>query len=58
MSVSDLDGHIEQHIPRLRRYARALTGERAAADDPNDLSGIVPTTAIRSISVSLLKVLR
>ena len=21
------------HIPRLRRYARALTGERAAADD-------------------------
>ena len=56
--MSDLDGHIEQHIPRLRRYARALTGERAAADDPNDLSGIVPTTAIRSISVSLLKVLR
>jgi RNA polymerase sigma-70 factor (ECF subfamily) len=31
--VSDLDGHIEQHIPRLRRYARALTGDRAAADD-------------------------
>lgn len=24
---------IEQHIPRLRRYARALTGERSAADD-------------------------
>ena len=24
---------IEQHIPRLRRYARALTGERAVADD-------------------------
>ncbi|MBM3356329.1 MAG: RNA polymerase sigma factor [Betaproteobacteria bacterium] len=24
---------IEQHIPRLRRYARALTGEREAADD-------------------------
>jgi len=31
--VSDLDGLIEQQIPRLRRYARALTGERAAADD-------------------------
>jgi RNA polymerase sigma-70 factor (ECF subfamily) len=24
---------IAQHIPRLRRYARALTGERARADD-------------------------
>ena len=24
---------VEQLIPRLRRYARALTGERAAADD-------------------------
>lgn len=24
---------IEQQIPRLRRYARALTGERSAADD-------------------------
>jgi RNA polymerase sigma-70 factor (ECF subfamily) len=31
--VSDLAGNIEQHIPRLRRYARALTGDRAAADD-------------------------
>ncbi len=31
--MSDLDVHIEQHIPRLRRYARALTGDRAAADD-------------------------
>ena len=31
--MSDLDGLIEQHIPRLRRYARALTGYRAAADD-------------------------
>jgi len=31
--VSELDSHIEQHIPRLRRYARALTGDRAAADD-------------------------
>jgi RNA polymerase sigma-70 factor, ECF subfamily len=31
--VSDLDDHVEQHIPRLRRYARALTGDRAAADD-------------------------
>src|SRR5574340_779141 len=24
---------IEQHIPRLRRYARALVGDRAHADD-------------------------
>ena len=31
--MSDLDGLIEQHIPRRRRYARALTGDRAAADD-------------------------
>lgn len=31
-----MDNHqhlIEQHIPRLRRYARALTGDRGAADD-------------------------
>lgn len=27
------DGFITQQIPRLRRYARALTGDRAAADD-------------------------
>jgi RNA polymerase sigma-70 factor (ECF subfamily) len=31
--VSDLAENMEQHIPRLRRYARALTGDRAAADD-------------------------
>jgi RNA polymerase sigma-70 factor (ECF subfamily) len=31
--VSDHEGLITQHIPRLRRYARALTGERSAADD-------------------------
>jgi len=31
--VRDFDGLIEQHIPQLRRYARALTGNRAAADD-------------------------
>ncbi len=30
--MSDADGIVEL-IPRLRRYARALTGERAAADD-------------------------
>jgi RNA polymerase sigma-70 factor (ECF subfamily) len=30
--VSDAE-HIVQLIPRLRRYARALVGERAAADD-------------------------
>jgi len=33
LSISDLAGSVEQHIPRLRRYARALTGDRAAADD-------------------------
>jgi RNA polymerase sigma-70 factor (ECF subfamily) len=27
------DGRIAELIPKLRRYARALTGERAAADD-------------------------
>jgi RNA polymerase sigma-70 factor (ECF subfamily) len=31
--VDDYEQLIEQHIPRLRRYARALTGERAVADD-------------------------
>jgi len=31
--VSDHDSPITQHIPRLRRYARALTGDRSAADD-------------------------
>src|SRR5262245_51964121 len=31
--LSDDDGLITQQIPRLRRYARALTGDRSAADD-------------------------
>jgi len=31
--VSDHDALIAQQIPRLRRYARALTGDRSAADD-------------------------
>jgi RNA polymerase sigma-70 factor, ECF subfamily len=31
--MNDYAHLIEQHIPRLRRYARALTGERAIADD-------------------------
>jgi RNA polymerase sigma-70 factor (ECF subfamily) len=31
--VSDYEHLIEQQIPRLRRYARALTGERVIADD-------------------------
>ena len=31
--MSDHARLITQQIPRLRRYARALTGERAAADD-------------------------
>src|SRR5215831_17737250 len=33
MVVTDHDALIAQQIPRLRRYARALTGDRAAADD-------------------------
>ncbi|MGH8634833.1 MAG: RNA polymerase sigma factor [Burkholderiales bacterium] len=31
--MSEHDSLIAQQIPRLRRYARALTGDRAAADD-------------------------
>lgn len=31
--MSELRHPIEEQIPRLRRYARALTGERGAADD-------------------------
>jgi RNA polymerase sigma-70 factor (ECF subfamily) len=31
--VTDNESLITQQIPRLRRYARALTGERSAADD-------------------------
>ena len=31
--MSDHDVLIAQQIPRLRRYARALTGDRSAADD-------------------------
>jgi RNA polymerase sigma-70 factor, ECF subfamily len=31
--MSDHEGLITQQIPRLRRYARALTGDRSAADD-------------------------
>ena len=31
--MSDHESLITEHIPRLRRYARALTGERSAADD-------------------------
>ena len=31
--MNDHDRLITQQIPRLRRYARALTGDRAAADD-------------------------
>ena len=33
-ATTQLDGHqIVEHIPRLRRYARALAGDRYAADD-------------------------
>jgi RNA polymerase sigma-70 factor (ECF subfamily) len=31
--LSDFASRIEELIPRLRRYARALTGDRGAADD-------------------------
>ncbi len=31
--MSGMDEQIAEHIPRLRRYARALTGNRARADD-------------------------
>jgi RNA polymerase sigma-70 factor (ECF subfamily) len=31
--VKKNDHQIEEHIPRLRRYARALTGDSARADD-------------------------
>lgn len=31
--MTDHESLMTQHIPRLRRYARALTGERNAADD-------------------------
>ncbi|MHB9102557.1 MAG: RNA polymerase sigma factor [Sulfuricella sp.] len=31
--MSEINRLIEEHIPRLRRYARALTGDRARADD-------------------------
>jgi RNA polymerase sigma-70 factor, ECF subfamily len=33
MAAEEFDTQIAQYIPRLRRYARALTGERVAADD-------------------------
>ncbi len=31
--MTNFDSLIEEHIPRLRRYARALAGDRARADD-------------------------
>jgi RNA polymerase sigma factor (sigma-70 family) len=31
--LNDFSARVQELIPRLRRYARALTGERAAADD-------------------------
>lgn len=31
--MNDFSARIQELIPRLRRYARALTGERGAADD-------------------------
>jgi RNA polymerase sigma-70 factor (ECF subfamily) len=31
--MNNMDASITEHIPRLRRYARALTGDRIAADD-------------------------
>ncbi|HET9699353.1 MAG TPA: RNA polymerase sigma factor [Burkholderiales bacterium] len=31
--MSDFGRQVEEHVPRLRRYARALTGDRHKADD-------------------------
>lgn len=31
--MSDFARQVEEHVPRLRRYARALTGDRHRADD-------------------------
>lgn len=31
--MSDFGRQVEEHVPRLRRYARALTGDRHRADD-------------------------
>jgi RNA polymerase sigma-70 factor (ECF subfamily) len=31
--VSDFARQVQEHVPRLRRYARALTGDRHRADD-------------------------
>lgn len=31
--MNDFSARVQELIPRLRRYARALTGERSAADD-------------------------
>jgi RNA polymerase sigma-70 factor (ECF subfamily) len=42
------DAHIIEQIPRLRRYARALTGAREAADD------LVQDTLERALSRSAL----
>ncbi len=42
--MNDHDGLIAQQIPRLRRYARALTGDRSAADD------LVQDTLERAVS--------
>ena len=42
------DAAIREHIPRLRRYARALTGNREAADD------LVQDTLERTIARSAL----
>ena len=42
--MNDHDGQIAQQIPRLRRYARALTGDRSAADD------LVQDTLERAVS--------
>jgi RNA polymerase sigma-70 factor (ECF subfamily) len=43
-TVSDHESQIAQHLPRLRRYARALTGDRNAADD------LVQDTVERALS--------
>ena len=42
--MGDQESLITQHLPRLRRYARALTGDRNAADD------LVQDTVERALS--------
>jgi RNA polymerase sigma-70 factor (ECF subfamily) len=42
--MSDFHGHLEEQIPRLRRYARALTRDASRADD------LVQDTLVRALA--------